>query len=327
MKRAIITGITGQDGIFLTELLIKKNYIVLGLTSSINSARSKLFQELYPLVDLEEFAISDVIELQSKIKRFNPTEIYNLAAISSVHLAEKIPKITHHVNTDLPKNIIEILYKLKMQNNVRFYQASSSEMYGNSPDLVQNELTQFNPISQYAKSKLDAHNYCLEQRSKGMFLACGILFNHESEYRSAKFVSKKICKGIAEIVLGQSEKIVLGDLKPSRDWGYAGDYVQAMWKMLQQDNPSDYVIASGESRSVKNFVEFALEIAGLKGDIFNYVSQDKKYFRKFDVRCTTGDASKAKNLLDWIPTTSFESMIQKMINFEINKLTKVQDFD
>jgi len=327
MKRAIITGITGQDGIFLTELLIKENYTVLGLTSSINSTRTKLFQKLYPLVDLEEFSVSNVIELQSKIKNFNPTEIYNLAAISSVYLAEKIPTITHQVNAELPKHIIEILYKLKMQSDVRFYQASSSEMYGNSPDLVQNELTKFNPISQYAKSKLDAHNYCLEQRSKGMFLACGILFNHESEYRSAKFVSKKICKGIAEIVLGRSEKIVLGDLKPSRDWGYAGDYAQAMWKMLQQDNPSDYVIASGVSRSIKNFVESALETAGIKGNMSNYVLQDKKYFRKFDIRSTTGDASKAKNLLGWIPTTSFESMLQKMINFEIRELTKVEDSD
>ena len=321
MKRAIITGITGQDGIFLTDLLVKKNYTILGLTSSLDSPKSKYFQELYPLVNIEEFSVKDVIGLKSKIKRFKPSEIYNLASISSVHLAEKIPSLTHQVNTILPKNIIKIVYDLNMQDDLKFYQASSSEMFGNSTDLVQNENSDFNPISKYAKSKLEAHNYCLEQRSKGFFIACGILFNHESEYRPAKFVSKKICRGIAEIVLGKSEKIVLGDLTPSRDWGYAADYVQAMWKMMQQELAGDYVIASGRSRSIENFVQSALEIAGLKGDIFDFVIQDNKYFRKLDIKSSTGDASKAKTLLGWAPTTSFQTMIEKMINFEIKQIT------
>jgi GDPmannose 4,6-dehydratase len=321
MKRAIITGITGQDGIFLTDLLVKKNYTILGLTSSLNSPKSKFFQELYPFVKIEEFSVNDILGLKNKIKSFKPGEIYNLASISSVYLAEKIPSVTHQVNTILPKNIIKILYDLNMHEDTKFYQASSSEMFGNSTDLVQNENSLFNPISKYAKSKLEAHNYCLEQRNKGLFIACGILFNHESEYRPAKFVSKKICRGIAEIALGRSEKIVLGDLTPSRDWGYAGDYVQAMWRMMQQELAGDYVIASGKSRSIENFVQSALEIAGLKGDVSDFVTQDNKYFRKFDIKSSTGDASKARALLDWTPSTSFQSMIEKMIYFEIKMIT------
>ena len=322
MSRAIITGITGQDGIFLTKLLTQKNYEVLGLTSSLHSPKSEKFRSLFPSVALEKFLPSDIYELQIKINSFRPTEIYNLAAISSVSQAEQNPEVAHKINFKLPMNLIKILDNLKKQNSIKLYQASSSEMFGNSSELMLTEKSDFNPISAYAKSKLAAHQYCLDHRKKGIFVACGIMFNHESEYREEKFLSKKICRGVAEIILGKSEKIVVGNLNPRRDWGYAADYTHAMWSMLQRDTPEDFVIATGKSRSIEMFIQTTLDIAGLSGDLFKYISQDQALFRKNEIQHTVGDASRARTLLEWAPSTTFEAMIKKMIDFEITNIKK-----
>lgn len=321
MKRAAITGITGQDGIFLTEILLKKKYKVIGFTTNQKSERAKQFQKLYPGVNLIEYSLNELDMIRDVLRDYRPTEFYNLAALSSVYASNNYPELTYETNTNFPIRLIEILYQLKIQNQTRFYQASSSEMFGNSNEIYQNEETRIEPISEYGKSKSIAHNYCLEQRKNGLFITCGILFNHESEFRGENFVSKKICKGIAEITMGKSDKLTIGNILPSRDWGYARDYASAIWKMTNYDYPTDFVIATGVSRSIKNFIETALYVAGLDIDVARFINQDIDLFRPEDIIYSRGDASKAKILLDWKPQTSFEDMISKIYKWELKKLT------
>lgn len=320
MKRAAITGITGQDGIFLTKALLKEKYKIIGFTTNAKSERAQRFRKLYPSVDLFMYSTNNLNVIRDVLKDYKPTEIYNLAGLSSVHASNNFPELTYETNAIFPMKLIEIFYKLKIQNQIRFYQASSSEMFGNSNEIYQNEETRIEPISEYGKSKSIAHNYCLEQRKSGLFISCGILFNHESEFRGENFVSKKICKSIAEITMGKREKLTIGNIAPSRDWGYAGDYASAIWKMTNYDYPTDFVVATGVSRSIKNFIETALGVAGLDIDVNRVIIQDNKLFRPIDIIYSRGDASKAKILLNWKPKTSFENMVSKMYQHELKKL-------
>jgi GDPmannose 4,6-dehydratase len=215
-----------------------------------------------------------------------------------------------------------VISSLGLENSVKMYQASSSEMFGKAVVFPQDESTPLNPASPYAVSKALAHEFCGAERAKGMFISCGIFFNHESPYRGEGFVSKKICRGVAEISLGMREKITLGSLSPERDWGFAGDYVEAMWEMLQQDSPGDFVVATGHSRSIQEFLNAALIAANLNGETQDYVIQDQQFFRPNEIAKSVGDASKAKLVLNWSPRTTFEEMVALMVESEVKDLSK-----
>jgi GDPmannose 4,6-dehydratase len=230
------------------------------------------------------------------------------------------PELTHEVNANGPLRILDAISALQIADSVKLYQASSSEMFGQAKEFPQSELTPFNPASPYAESKTFAHLKCGLARESGIFVSCGIMFNHESPYRGEAFVSKKICRGVAEISLGLKNQITIGSLEPMRDWGFAGDYAQAMWAMLQHSSPEDFVISTGISHSIKDFIAVALHSANLSKELQEYVYQDPKLFRKNELLSTVGDATKAHKLLSWKPSTSFESMIKIMVANEIENL-------
>jgi GDPmannose 4,6-dehydratase len=321
MKRALVTGATGQDGIYLTRFLVEKGYEVTATTSQLLTSSSvKLLRQINPSINILRMSMLDSDSIFETIATFQPDEIYNLASISSVAQSFLEPELTHEVNTEGLSRIINAITRLRIEDSVRVYQASSSEMFGQAKSSPQNELTPFNPTSPYAYSKTLAHTKSALARRNGIFVACGIMFNHESPYRGERFVSKKICRGVAEITLGLKKEMIIGSLEPSRDWGFAGDYVQAMWAMLQHSSPEDFVVATGKSRSIGAFLQAALNLANLQGDIQTYICQDPKLFRKNELLSTVGDATKAHELLEWKPTTTFESMIDTMIAKEIEIL-------
>jgi GDPmannose 4,6-dehydratase len=267
-------------------------------------------------------SLLDSKDIVNTIGAVVPNEIYNLASISSVARSILEPELTHQVNALGPVRIVEAISILGLENSVKMYQASSSEMFGKAVVFPQDESTPLNPVSPYAASKALAHEFCGVERAKGMFISCGILFNHESPYRSEGFVSKKICRGVVEISLGMREKITLGSLSPERDWGFAGDYVEAMWAMLQQDSPGDFVVATGHSRSIQEFLNAALIAAKLDGGTQDYVIQDQQLFRPNEITKSVGDASKAKLVLNWSPRTTFEEMVALMVEREVKDLSK-----
>jgi GDPmannose 4,6-dehydratase len=228
------------------------------------------------------------------------------------------PELTANITGLGVLRLLEAIRSSKMTNSVKVYQASSSEMFGKVRAVPQDELTPFYPRSPYGVAKVFAHQACVNYREAyGMHISCGILFNHEGERRGPEFVTRKISQGVARIALGLQENITLGDLTPKRDWGYAGDYVVAMWKMLKQENPDDYVIATGETHSVRDFIELALKAANLDGKVEDYVLQDPKFFRPSEVDLLVGDASKAKAKLDWEPTLSFSDLVYKMVESDL----------
>ena len=320
MNSALITGITGQDGLYLTQFLLEKEYKVYGTTTRSDDARNKFFRHMFPSVELIDMSIVDSNQIAHVLSRVESSEIYNLASISSVAHSILEPDLSYRVNALGPINLVEAISNLGLQNSVKMYQASSSEMFGKATVFPQDESTPLNPVSPYATAKAFAHEYCGAQRARGMFISCGILFNHESPYRSKGFVSKKICRGVAEISLGKREKITIGSLSPERDWGFAGDYVEAMWAMLQQDLPTDFVIATGKSRSIQEFLTEALKVAKLDGGIQNYVEHDQQLFRPNEITKSVGDASKAKLVLGWSPRTTFEEMVALMVESEVKDL-------
>jgi GDPmannose 4,6-dehydratase len=318
MKTALITGITGQDSFHLTELLLGKEYKIYGLLSGIKTSRAIEFSKKFPNVVFIEGNLTDSSSLIKSIEISKPDEIYNLGGISFVGLSFKQPELTADVTGLGPLRLLEAIRTLGMEKEIRFYQASSSEMFGKVQQVPQTETTNFYPRSPYGVAKVYAHQICVNYReSYGMHISCGILFNHEGEYRREEYVTRKITKGVADIVNKRIKKISLGNLESKRDWGYAGDYVEAMWLMLQQQNPDDYVIATGVTHSVREFLELAISFGGLKGTVEDYVEVDEDLIRPVDVELLVGDATKARHTLGWTPKVNFEDLVKKMVDYDL----------
>ena len=314
MKKALITGITGQDGHHLAKLLLSKGYQVHGLVNGQRNSRESSFTLLFPTVILHRGDLCDFSSLMGTIGLVKPDELYNLGAISFVGMSFQQPELTANITGLGALRLLEAIRKLGLENKTRFYQASSSEMFGKVQQIPQNENTPFHPRSPYGVAKTFAHYTTLNHREAyGIHASSGILFNHEGEFRGHEFVTRKITASIARIKLGKQEKISLGAISPQRDWGYAGDYVEAMWLMLQQDSPDDYIIATGETHSVREFIEKALECAGLEKDIEKYVEFDQNMVRPTEVDLLIGDASKAKKILGWKTRVNFNQLVEIML--------------
>ncbi len=324
MKRALITGITGQDGHHLSELLLKKGYEVHGLLNGQRNSRVQEFQQAFPEVKLHNGDLTDFSSLIKVLDESNPSEIYNLGAISFVGLSFKQPELTANITGLGCLRLLEAVRSIGAEDDIRFYQASSSEMFGKVRQTPQTEKTPFHPRSPYGVAKAFAHYTCVNYREAyNMHISSGILFNHEGEYRGHEFVTRKITSNIAKIALGKQERFSLGDLTPKRDWGYAGDYVEAMWLMLQQETADDYVIATGTTHSVGEFVIAAIEAANLPGGIEDYVDFDSAFVRPSEVDLLIGDATKARSVLGWTPKVDFEELVRKMIHADLIKESRV----
>ncbi|CDM65083.1 GDP-mannose 4,6-dehydratase [Pyrinomonas methylaliphatogenes] len=328
MKKALITGITGQDGSYLAELLLSKGYEVHGIirrASTFNTGRiDHLYQD--PHVNgvrlfLHYGDIADSTNLIKLLYRIQPDEIYHLAAQSHVRVSFDIPEYTGDVTGLGTVRILEAIRETGLK--AKFYQASSSEMYGKVQEIPQRETTPFYPRSPYAAAKVYAYWMTVNYReSYGMFACNGILFNHESPRRGETFVTRKITRAVAHIKAGLQKKLYLGNLDAKRDWGYAKEYVEAIWLMMQQPEPDDYVIATGETHSVREFLEEAFSYAGL--DWREYVEIDPKYFRPSEVDLLVGDASKAREKLGWQPRTTFKELVRLMVDADMELLRGAQ---
>src|SRR5262245_34623298 len=313
MKTALISGITGQDGSYLTEFLLSKNYTVYGIirrSSSFNTGRiDHIYQDPHdtgPKLRLVYGDLNDASSLNKIIRTIAPDEIYNLGAQSHVRVSFDVPEYTGEVTALGAIRLLEAIRETGVQT--RFYQASSSEMFGNAPP-PQNEETPFQPRSPYAAAKLYAHWMTANYREGyGLFACNGVLFNHESPRRGETFVSRKITKAVARIKLGLQQKLFLGNLDAKRDWGYAADYMEAVWLMLQQEKPDDYVIATGETHSVREFLDEAFGYQDL--DWKKYVEIDPRYYRPTEVDMLCGDFSKAKQALGWTPKIKFRDLVR-----------------
>ena len=319
MKTALITGITGQDGHHLTKFLLSAGYNVAGLVNGQRNSREDSFSSLFPEVKLVQGDLTDFSSLLQIVHEIQPDEIYNLGAISFVGLSFKQPELTANVTGLGALRLLEAVRKVGGEKSIRFYQASSSEMFGKVRETPQSVLTPFHPRSPYGVAKAFAHYTCVNYREAyDMHISSGILFNHEGEYRGHEFVTRKITSNVARIKLGIQDSFTLGDLTPQRDWGYAGDYVEAMWKMTQVDEAGDFVIATGQTRSVRDFVVAALIAAGLEPDVEKYVSYDMTMKRPSEVDLLVGDASKAKRELGWEPKTTFEELVGLMVENDLS---------
>lgn len=321
MKTALITGLTGQDGIHLSNLLVEKDYRVFGLVNGQKQGFDERLKRVNPNVELVYGDLTDSSSLIRALSDVKPDEIYNLAAQSFVGISFTQPELTANTTGLGVLRLLEAIRTLKIEKSVRLYQASSSEMFGRVRETPQNELTPFYPRSPYGVSKAFAHYLCVNYReSYEMFVSCGILFNHEGPNRGYEFVTRKITSEVAKIALGKSEFITLGNLDALRDWGYAGDYVKAMWMMLQYERPEDFVIATGEVHSVKEFVQEALKAAGLEPDLERYVKQDPRFMRPAEVDVLQGDSTKANKLLGWKSTVGFQELVKIMVESDLKLL-------
>jgi GDPmannose 4,6-dehydratase len=314
--KALITGVTGQDGSYLAEFLLAKGYEVYGLvrrSSSFNTGR------IDHIIDKIKFFYSDLTDgssLSRIVGEVKPDEVYNLGAQSHVRVSFDVPEYTADVDAI---GTLRLLEAIKAQcPTAKFYQASSSELYGKVREVPQNENTPFYPRSPYGVAKQFAYWTTVNYREMGMFACNGILFNHESPRRGGTFVSRKVTQAAANIALGQQHELYLGNLDAKRDWGYAKEYVEAMWLMLQQDTPNDFVIATGETHTIRELLDVAFGFVGL--DWHKYVKIDPKYFRPTEVDILQGDASKAKYLLGWEPKTKFKELIELMVEHDRNNL-------
>ncbi len=317
-KRALITGITGQDGSYLAEFLLTKGYQVFGLTRRTSTMNFERIEKIIEKIELVQGDLIDQGSLDAAIKEIQPDEVYNLAAQSFVPTSWNQPVLTGEVTALGVTRVLEAIRKVKP--DTKFYQASSSEMFGKVRQVPQNEGTPFYPRSPYGVSKVYGHWITVNYReSYNLFAVSGILFNHESPRRGLEFVTRKISYEIARIKMGLSERLVLGNLDAKRDWGYAPDYVEAMWLMLQQDKPEDYVIATGETHSVREFVQLAFAVVGIS-NWQNYVERDPRFMRPAEVEMLVGDASKAKKKLGWQPKTSFQELVQIMVEADLKRL-------
>lgn len=319
MKRALITGITGQDGSYLAELLLEKGYEVYGIVRRLSTPNIARIEHLTDKINLVEGDLTDQSSLNSAMKRVEPCEVYNLAAQSFVGTSWNQPVLTGDVTGMGAVRLLEAVRHFC--EDARVYQASSSEMFGKVSESPQNENTKFYPRSPYGCAKVYAYWICVNYReSYNMFISNGILFNHESEKRGLEFVTRKITDGVARIYHGRAKELRLGNLEAKRDWGYAKDYVEAMWLMLQQKKPDDYVIAIGESHSVKEFVELAFLEVGL--DWKDYVKVDSKFLRPAEVDLLVGDASKAERELGWKSRVKFEDLVKIMVKADLERVGK-----
>jgi GDPmannose 4,6-dehydratase len=315
MKRALITGITGQDGSYLAELLLGKGYEVHGVVRRSSSFNTERLESIYQDPHAADYRLrlhygdlDDGSSLANLVRRIRPDEIYNLAAQSHVRVSFDVPETTV---SSVALGTLRLLEAVREIKDTRFYQASSSEMFGSSPP-PQNEQNRFEPRSPYACAKVFAHQLCQNYRDAyGLFIACGILFNHESPRRGVPFVTRKITRAAARIKHGLDQKLFLGNLDAKRDWGFAGDYVEAMWMMLQPDQPDDYVIATGEAHSVREVLDVAFGTLDL--DWQRFVEIDPRYLRPTEVDHLCGDASKARAKLGWAPRTTFRELIVMMV--------------
>ncbi len=324
MKRALITGITGQDGSYLAEFLLAKGYEVHGIirrASTFNTSRiDHIYQDPHEpgtRLFLHYGDMTDGTGLRRILERVQPDEVYNLAAQSHVKVSFEQPEYTADVVATGTLRLLEAVrdYVKNTGKEVRFYQAGSSEMFGSAPP-PQNEQTPFRPRSPYAVSKVAAYWYAVNYREAyDLFIVNGILFNHESERRGETFVTRKITRAAGRIKMGLQKKLYLGNLDAKRDWGYAPDYVEAMWLMLQQPEPDDYVIATGEAHSVREFLEEAFGLLGL--DPYEYVEIDPRYFRPTEVEFLLGDASKAREKLGWKPRVTFKELVRRMVEHDL----------
>jgi GDPmannose 4,6-dehydratase len=316
-KRALITGISGQDGSYLAELLLEKGYEVTGLIRRTSSTNYWRIESVLDRVMLVPGDLLDQLSLIRVLERVRPHEVYNLAAMSFVPASWDQPMLTGEFNSQGVTRVLEAIRAV--DPGIRMYQASSSEMFGKVREVPQRETTPFHPRSPYGVSKVFAHYITVNYReSYNLFAVSGILFNHESPRRGLEFVTRKVTDGVARIRLGLAQELRLGNLQARRDWGFAGDYVRAMWQMLQQDEPDDYVIATGTSHSVQDVVESAFGHAGL--DWQQYVKHDPALVRPAEVDHLIGDASKACAKFDWKPTVDFDGLIRMMVDADTQRL-------
>ncbi|NTW40247.1 MAG: GDP-mannose 4,6-dehydratase [Cellulomonadaceae bacterium] len=321
MARALITGITGQDGLYLSELLLSKGYEVYGLIRGQNNPKLELVQRTVPGVKLLTGDLTDLSSLLRALEVAQPDEVYNLGAISFVAYSWENAMLTTDVTGKGVLNILEAvrLYSHDDPAKVRFYQASSSEMFGKVQEVPQRETTLLWPRSPYGVSKVFGHYMTINYReSYGMHASSGILFNHESPRRGPEFVTRKVSMAVARIKLGLQSEIVMGNLDAKRDWGFAGDYVDAMWRMLQQDVADDYVVSTGETHSIKELLDAAFGAVGID-DWSGYVKQDPRFMRPAEVELLIGDSTKAKTVLGWEPKVGFAELISMMVENDLEE--------
>ena len=322
MKTALVTGVTGQDGSYLAELLLKKDYEVYGIVRRSSSSNFERIKHIQDDLKLLQGDLLDQNSLIEAIEGSCPDEVYNLGAQSFVPTSWNQPVLTGEFTA---LGVTRILEAIRLVNKkIRFYQASSSEMFGKVAEVPQNEQTVFYPRSPYGVAKLYAHWITVNYReSYDLFCCSGILFNHESPRRGLEFVTKKVSNGVARIKMGLSNELRMGNLDAKRDWGFAGDFVEAMWLMVQQDEPEDYVISTDEAHSVKELVEVAFDHVGLNWK--DYVVVDHKFVRPAEVDLLLGDSAKARNKLKWLPKVKFEELIRMMVDYDIERY-KVSEY-
>ena len=318
MKRALITGVTGQDGSYLAELLLEQGYEVHGIVRRSSTETFDRINHLSGKIHLHQADLLDQLSLIEVMKETQPEEVYNLAAQSFVPTSWKQPVLTSEFTAIGVTRVLEAI-RLLGPDKIRFYQASSSEMFGKVVEVPQKETTPFYPRSPYGVAKVYGHWITVNYReSYNMYCCSGILFNHESERRGREFVTRKVTDGVARIKLGMAKELRLGNLDSKRDWGFAGDYVRAMWLMLQQPKPDDYVVATGETHTVKRLVELAFQAAGLNWE--KYVVTDPALVRPAEVDLLIGDPAKAKAKLGWVPEVTFEKLIERMVKADLARL-------
>lgn len=328
-KVALITGITGQDGFHLSELLHEKGYEVYGIIRGQHNPRRTATENLLPFVKLIEADLTDLSSLVRAMETAKPDEVYNLGAISHVGYSFKNPILTAEVTGKGALNMLEAIRLSGGEKKVRFYQASTSEMFGglayNRPKKGYDETATFHPRSPYGVAKLYAHwisrNY---RESYGMHISCGILFNHEGPHRGIEFVTRKISNAVARIKLGKQKHIELGNLDPKRDWGYAGDYVEGMWRMLQQSKPDDYVLATGETHSIEDFLDLAFKEIGI-ANWKPYIKQNPAFMRPAEVDVLLGNPTKAEKVLGWKRKVDFPGLVKMMVEHDIRLVAKTKD--
>jgi GDPmannose 4,6-dehydratase len=317
-KRALITGITGQDGSYLAELLLEKGYEVHGMVRRASTENFERIEHLTDRISLVQADLLDPSSLLEALEEARPDEVYNLGAQSFVPTSWRQPVLTAEFTAVGVTRLLEAIRRVNP--DIRFYQASSSEMFGKVREVPQSETTPFYPRSPYGVAKVYGHFITVNYReSYGLFAVSGILFNHESPRRGLEFVTRKISDSVARIKLGLAEELRLGNLDAQRDWGYAGDYVEAMWLMLQRDDPEDYVIATGQEHSVHEFAEIAFGHVGL--DASTYVKTDPEFLRPAEVDHLVGDASKAREQLGWEPRVSFQELVELMVDADLERVS------
>ncbi|MDG2161027.1 MAG: GDP-mannose 4,6-dehydratase [Acidimicrobiales bacterium] len=313
-RRALITGITGQDGSYLAELLLDKGYDVIGMVRRTSTVTFERIDHLMDRIELHSGDLMDPLSLIEALRAHEPDEVYNLAAQSFVPTSFEQPVLTGETTA---LGVTRLLDAIRVVNPaIRFYQASSSEMFGQVREVPQTETTPFHPRSPYGVAKVYAHWITVNYRkSYGLHANSGILFNHESPRRGLEFLPRKISHGVAQIALGQATELRLGNLEAKRDWGYAGDYVDAMWRMLQLDEPDDFVICTGETRTVREFCEKAFSRVGLDAD--EHIVIDEKFYRPAEVDLLVGDRAKAESILGWRPTVDFTGLVEMMVDADM----------